>query len=320
MSSESLSGDGANLIFVGGVPRSGTTLVQNMLDSHPEVTGGPEFLHLPDIIGLRDRLNKSVARGHINFYCSSAQVDARLARLIEDFLLPVLAKSDAKYLSEKTPENVLVFRELLDLFPKARFLFVIRDPRAVVASMIKVKQKHLQKHERPPAFLRSVWANIAYIKKCNGAGFSALQSVPERVLPVVYEDLVRDPEAGTRRISEFLGIPWSEKMLKPGDVEHKGEKAITANSGELWYDIKTYYRNPEATSIDSWKGSLGFWQTSLVNNEFRRDENLKACGYHFDGRDEAVYWRRTCGKSLGLALGLVRRLAGKVLGRLRRYL
>ena len=47
------SDGGSRFIFVGGAPRSGTTLVQNMLDSHPDILGGPEFIHIPDIINLR---------------------------------------------------------------------------------------------------------------------------------------------------------------------------------------------------------------------------------------------------------------------------
>ena len=60
-------------------------------------------------------------------------MDRLTARLIEDLLLPLADRHGAPYLSEKTPSNGLVFRELLELFPAARCIFVLRDPRATIA-------------------------------------------------------------------------------------------------------------------------------------------------------------------------------------------
>lgn len=111
--------DGRQLIFVGGAPRSGTTLVQNMLDSHPEIFGGPEFLHIPEIIELRDRMHHSVSRHLIDQVCSHGQVDAQFRTLIEGFLMPPARQPDIRLISEKTPGNVLVFAELMSLWPRA---------------------------------------------------------------------------------------------------------------------------------------------------------------------------------------------------------
>lgn len=47
---------GKRYILVGGAPRSGTTLLQNILDSHPDIVGGPEFMHLRDFVELRKTL------------------------------------------------------------------------------------------------------------------------------------------------------------------------------------------------------------------------------------------------------------------------
>ena len=111
---------GENLVFVGGSARSGTTLVQNMLDSHPSILGGPEFLHLPEFVKLRNNMQENVTRGWIDQICSNADVDTRFRMLILDFLMPFAERHQAKFLSEKTPENVLVFPELVELLPKAR--------------------------------------------------------------------------------------------------------------------------------------------------------------------------------------------------------
>ncbi|NIA09336.1 MAG: hypothetical protein GWP10_06315 [Nitrospiraceae bacterium] len=114
---------GKRLIFVGGAPRSGTTLVQNMLDSHPDILGGPEFLHIPHIINLRKGLQHSIEREWIDLICSYDDVDKAICLLIECLLLPLADRHGCKFLSEKTPENVLVFSELISLFPGARFIY-----------------------------------------------------------------------------------------------------------------------------------------------------------------------------------------------------
>ena len=54
---------GEQFIFVGGAARSGTTLVQNILDSYPYIIGGPEFRNIPSIIKLRNELHESIAGG-----------------------------------------------------------------------------------------------------------------------------------------------------------------------------------------------------------------------------------------------------------------
>lgn len=90
--------EATRLIIIGGSPRSGTTLVQNILDSHPDVLGGPEFLHLPDIVRLRNKLHGSISRDWISLICSREDVDKRTRTMIEDLLLPFAERGGARIL------------------------------------------------------------------------------------------------------------------------------------------------------------------------------------------------------------------------------
>lgn len=272
---------GQNLVFVGGSARSGTTLVQNIIDSHPEVFGGPEFLHIPEIIKLRNDMQRSVSRGWIDLICSNDDVDSNFRELILNFLVPFAKRHEGKILSEKTPENVLVFKELAELLPDSKLILVVRDPRAIVASMQEVGRRARKKGLVVQDFTRSTPAAIKYIKRCMGAGFKALQQAPERVMVIVYEELVRDPELIARKICDFLLIEWDSAMCFPGEKKHLGEQAITAQSNELWYSSDQYRSNPNTESLEKWKTVLSSGDKVYIASAFKNYHELTDLGYNF---------------------------------------
>ena len=272
---------GSRLIFVGGAPRSGTTLVQNMLDSHPQILGGPEFLHLSRIADLRKILHASISRGWIDMICSKAELDEHLRTLIQNLFLPLADRNGARFYSEKSPMNILAFSELIELFPESKFIHVVRDPRAIVSSMKRVKQRAVRKGLNIPAFTRSVSDSVAYVKQCFDSGFSASRRFPGKVMTVVFEDLLKAPEAQTRNMCTFLGVTWDEAMLHPGEQKHIGEQAITKKSGEIWYNAKEYYRDPDGQNTDKWKTELTAREQIRTILAFGHRENLKRCGYTF---------------------------------------
>ncbi len=272
---------GSRFIFVGGAPRSGTTLVQNMLDSHPDIFGGPEFIHIPDVIRLRKDLHGSITRGWIDLFCSHADVDHHICSLIENLLLPLANKHEGKLLSEKTPGNVLVFSELIDLFPGARFIHVVRDPRAIIASMLQVGKRAKGQDMKTAVFTNTLDAAMNYTQKCLTAGFAASQSAPNNILTIMYEQLVTKPERETKKICDFLSIAWSDRMMRPGSFQHLGEKAITLNSGQVWYNRQMYNRNPENHHIHKWKTQLTSRQQTTITQSFTDNNELAHLGYEF---------------------------------------
>jgi protein-tyrosine sulfotransferase len=275
------SAQGERLIFVGGPPRSGTTLVQNMLDCHGEIHGGPEFLHIPDIVQVRSKLHTSIARKWIDLICSYEQVDKMTAAWIEGFLLPLADSQKARFLSEKTPENVLVFPQLIELFPKARFIFVVRDPRAIVSSLLEVGVRARAKGLRPPFFTKNLSTAMAYTRDCIEKGFKAVGTAPERVYVVVYERLVRAPQEETQAICDFLQIAWESTMMRPASKKHAGEQAATVFSNEIWYDAKAYNKDPDADRIDRWKHQLSSTDQVTIAHGFCSSQGLRALGYDF---------------------------------------
>ena len=272
---------GDELIVIGGPPRSGTTLVQNILDMHPDIIGGPEFLHLPDIAKLRKQLFTSTSRGWLDVYCTNEQIDAQLRALLKSLLERVRAGQESRIISEKTPQNVFAFSDIAELYPGARFINVVRDPRAIVASLLQVYTRARNKGVTVyPEYTTNTSAAIRYTRNCLNAGFAASNRFPDRVYTLSYENLVRDPETETKNLCKFLGIEWTIEMLRPSTKEHLGEKPITANSGEIWYDKKNYYRDPDLTSIEKWKKTLSVVQQAMVTRAFKDSKDLIQLGYN----------------------------------------
>lgn len=282
---------GNRLILVGGAARSGTTLIQNMLDCHPSILGGPEFIHLKEIVNLRKRLFASVQKEWIDLYCSREQVDSYLSDFIEKLLLPLADERDKRFLSEKTPDNTLVFSQLAELLPGAHFIQIIRDPRAVVASMLEVGRRSRLKGIKSQSFTRNVRSAITYIRHCYDSGAKAAKIEPERFLTVTYEQLVSEPESVMRDICRFLGLEWSSKMLSPSEKKHLGEKAITQKSNEIWYTKKQYYRNPETDRINKWEGKLSPLQLVTIHKELGHHPTIIKYGYNLSV-DRLPYLKR----------------------------
>ena len=268
---------GERLIFIGGAPRSGTTLVQNILDSHPDICGGPEFLLLKEIINLRRKIHLNIKREFFADLCSYDEADSRICSLIEKFFLPLANQNNCSFYSEKTPENILIFSELIELFSASHFIYVVRDPRAVVSSLLQVGKRAKMKEINRAKYIRNLQAAIVHTKHCLEVGFGSVRNTPEKVLVLGYENLVINPDNETKKICDFLGIEWSKQMLNPSKFEHIGQKAITKD--EIWYDQKMYNRNPDVNEINKWKILLTSKQKMRIFLAFRKNDELKKLGY-----------------------------------------
>ena len=285
---------GANLVFVGGSPRSGTTMLQNMLDCHPDIAGGPEFDRVPDVVALRNMLLNSVDNGRISVFLTKDEVDREIGYFIERLFAPYTRKRNRRILSEKTPWNVLHFTALLEIFPSAKFIFCVRDPRAVVSSMLQVG-KRAQSSKTAPDFTRKIGCAISMVKRCNQMGFRALRENPDRVLLVQYEELVAAPEKMTQKICSFLGILWNSEMLTPEKKKHDGEVGVDG----VWYNKEMYYRAPESSRVESWRNEISTMQHIIVATAFKDDADLKSAGYVFS-REQLPTWTKILEKLVSL--------------------
>lgn len=127
------------LIFIGGMPRSGTTLLRVLLDAHPDIRCGEETRVIPRLLGFRQSWLKAPfeSRRLQEAGITSEVLDSAIGA----FILEIIVKhgSPAPRLCNKDPFTLRSAVYLKQLFPNARFVFMIRDGRAVVHSIISRK-------------------------------------------------------------------------------------------------------------------------------------------------------------------------------------
>ncbi|XP_067864304.1 protein-tyrosine sulfotransferase 1-like isoform X1 [Heptranchias perlo] len=196
------------LIFIGGVPRSGTTLMRAMLDAHPDVRCGEETRVIPRILAMKQMWSRS---GREKQRLDEAGVtDEVLDSAMQAFLLEIIVKhgEPAAYLCNKDPFALKSLTYLSKIFPNAKFILMIRDGRASVHSMItrKVTIAGFDLSSYRDCLTKWNRAIETMYNQCLETGFN-------KCLPVHYEQLVLHPETWMKNVLKFLGVPWNTAVL-----------------------------------------------------------------------------------------------------------
>ena len=199
-------------VFIVGMPRSGTTLVEQILATHPAVHGLGELSLLSDLLAsLPRRVPGAATLADYVEHISPAAV----AELSADYLAAVRTKTagalagDVARVTDKNPINFLHLGWVGLMFPKARIVHCVRSPLDTCLSCYATHfgdthdyaydLNHLGRFYRDYRRLMDHW-----------------RSLPDgpAILDVSYEAVVADPEGQTRRLLEFAGLPWDDRCLR----------------------------------------------------------------------------------------------------------
>jgi hypothetical protein len=196
-------------IFVTGLPRSGTTLVDRILSSHPQVTSAGEignFLQLLKLMsGAPGRESLSVA-----LFDHLGGVDwAKLGKLYIDSTRPLTGA--APHFVDKAPSNYLLAPLILRALPNARIVCMRRHPLDSVLSNYKQIFPFEDRYHDYVYDLESTARKFVQFDRVIEHWRAELPA--NRFMVLQYEDLVADQEARTRALLAFCGLPWDERCL-----------------------------------------------------------------------------------------------------------
>ena len=199
-------------VFIAGLPRSGTSLVERILGAHPAVATIGESGVLQDVIrDRRDDVGEDHALGPLRVSRDIADAMRRQAldRLVE-------LGGPAERIVSKHLQNWAYLGTIGFWFPNAAIIRLVRDPAANAISILG--------QDLPPD--RMAWATrLDWIGRLMRAERRFVDAVRERLpnpwLDLTYEDLVADPAIWIPRIIEATGLPWNQACLEP----HRAESA-----------------------------------------------------------------------------------------------
>jgi tetratricopeptide (TPR) repeat protein len=221
-------------VFIVGMPRSGTTLVEQIIASHPDVFGAGETRNVRRLL---TELPVEIVTGGEYPECVAGLTREVADRLADGFLerLRMLGGEKSR-VTDKLPMNFHHLGLIATLFPHARIIHCRRDPLDVgwscyfqnfreiyFASDLRVLGEYQRQYER----LMAHWAKV----------------LPVPVLDVSYEVLVENLEREARKLVSFCGLPWDDRCL-------------------AFYEAKRVVRTSSNFQVRQpvYKGAVGYWR------------------------------------------------------------
>ncbi len=192
-------------VFIIGMPRSGTTLVEQILASHPAVFGAGELTFFPEQVA---RLPARMQNRQPFPLCLSGNIGASLSALAADYLalLSRLAPR-ARRVTDKMPYNFLYLGLIACVFPNAHIVHCRRDPMATCFSLYTHDLAGSHPYSYDLATLGSAYRGYQRLMQHWQA------QLGDRLFHLDYEQLLDRPEAEIRGLLGYLGLPWEVRCL-----------------------------------------------------------------------------------------------------------
>lgn len=250
--------------FIIGCGRSGTTLLRTMLNNHPDVAVPTESLFIIDyllpnplvpISTFRKLIVKEYELSEWGIKVHLKDIDgcSSVKDLIDKIHNLYMEKKGKRFWGQKTPRFIRYSKILKETYPGAKFVHIIRDPRAVASSLIRSNV-----HESNVYFAALRWFNDV------NAGLKLKGLYPDDVLDIRFEDLILHPNRIFKKLCRFLAINFYPGMIE-FCPEKKKEKSleysqfyskITEKIGQL----------PDSQRIEAWRSHLSPRQISVVES------------------------------------------------------
>jgi len=229
-----------NPIFMVGFPRSGTTLLDNILSSHPSIEVIEEKSMVPKLIGSLNQLTNNNLNNLKNI--NAEQIQKLRTNYFEDLYSHVKNKNNLKIYIDKLPLNLIYIGEIFKIFPQAKFIFSIRHPCDCVLSCFMQNFEtnnamanffNLEDSAKLYNFVMTLWSQYISIFKIN-------------YHEIKYENLVENLETTLKKLLKFLELPWNDNVLKFSETAKEKKQIKTPSYDQV---IKPIYSD----SVGKWK-------------------------------------------------------------------
>jgi len=253
-------------IFIGGCPRSGTTMLGSILGSSCGCVVTPESHFkqtIPEALGVdwNVGVNRNdfflALKDNFRFNLWNTHVPKET---VPDILMPVdyrrailslvneyanaEGKKDWHFWIDHTPQNIQDPLMLLTIFPEAKFIHIVRDPRAIAASVLPLDWGP-DSAEQAALF----WAQ----KLSYGQALESLY--PDKCIRIYYEDIVTSPQKTIEKVCGFCGIVFENNMLTGG-----GFRIPTYTKKQH----KLVGSRPDPDRLNAWRKTLDIWQIARI--------------------------------------------------------
>lgn len=277
---QSSCSEGDNLIFLISQPRAGSTLTQKILGRHPEIhTTSEPWLMLHPLYALREvgykaEYDSRLAKEGAESFLSQLVEDGRqlylnsVAQLYGTFYQQATKLSGKKFFLDKTPRYYNIIPELHQTFPKAKFLILLRNPLAVLCSIISTWNQdhwlalHHSKHDLldAPALL-----------------LNGIESIGSSATVLHYEEILENFDYEMGRVCNQLNIDFFP------DLQNYGKTNLS-----FWAmgDQKSVYEQskPDAANINRWLECIShpqIWRLVSDYLDFLGSETMLRLGYDY---------------------------------------
>jgi tetratricopeptide (TPR) repeat protein len=225
-------------VVIIGMPRSSTTLTEQIISSHPKVIGAGEVVFWGRApIAMPLRLDSEAAYPECVLEMTAEQAKD-IATMYESTLRKVVGSdTNPAHITDKMPHNFLNVGLIALLFPNVKIIHTKRDP---IDTCLSIYFQNFNKVHQYACDLSNLGFHYKQYERIMRHWHEVL---PGRIMDINYEDTITDPEFWSRKLIDHIGLEWDDACLAP----HKLERSVKTASH--WQVRQPIYK----TSVQRWK-------------------------------------------------------------------
>ncbi|MBT8351911.1 MAG: sulfotransferase [Deltaproteobacteria bacterium] len=267
-------------VFIVGMPRSGTTLIQGILCNTREYFPMPEtHFFVWATYGLpEENINKAERKSIQNILLRKSRI--KLDKGLPEYLtttkgifehvIDQFNPEGRRTFLEKTPRHIFFYSKILEYYPDAKFICMVREPKNMISSQLTTSPQRTKSVIRLSLFYNKIAAAIMKIRKNNNTFL------------IKYEDLTIETEPILRHTCEFLNISFDSKL-----VDNVAAPVGIVSEHEYWKSKNIEAGKIKKNNPDKWKEAIDNNQENLVN--FITKSYAAQFGYTLENDLNAVF-------------------------------